>query len=72
MGHIPLKPTCGEGTDARTIGTNYLIVDTQSPYNIIPGRLIINVLGVVVSILYITLKYLVQSEGSSKLVMNAT
>ena len=57
MGYVTLKTTCSEGANAKTIDTNYLIVDTLSPYNIILGRLVINTLGTVMSTRYLTLKY---------------
>lgn len=57
MGHITLKTTCA-GVDARAINVNYLILDIMSPYNVMLGRMTINILGTVISMLYLTLKYL--------------
>lgn len=55
--HITLKTTCGEGADGKEIDVIYLFVDALSPYNIILGWPNINSLGVLVSTMYLTLKY---------------
>lgn len=57
MVHITLKTTCGEGADGKEIDVIYLFVDALSPYNIILGWPNINSLGVLVSTMYLTLKY---------------
>ncbi|GAU43838.1 hypothetical protein TSUD_371170 [Trifolium subterraneum] len=58
MGHITLYTTFGEGEDAKTIKVRYLVVKTPfTSYNIIIGRPAFNVLGVVMSTLYLAIKY---------------
>lgn len=58
MGHIALETTCTEGVDARVIEVNFLIMHDISPYNVILRRPTINALGAVISMLYLTLKYM--------------
>lgn len=48
MGHVTLETTSGEGVDAKTIDVSYLIMDALSPYNIILGRPVTNVLKMVI------------------------
>lgn len=57
MIHVTLDTTCGEAAYAKEIDTNYLIVDALSLYKIIIGRLDINLLGAVISTIYIVLKH---------------
>lgn len=65
MRHITLETMCGEGENAKTIDVTYLIVEALSPYNIILGRPTINILGTVVSTLYLSLKYLLPNGRDS-------
>lgn len=51
------KTTCGDGVNAKEIGFNYLIVHVVSPYNITLGPTTINALGMVISTIYLVLKY---------------
>lgn len=57
-GHITLEITCDVGVNSKAIKVNYLIVDAISPYNLIPGKSSNNLLGAIISIKYLVLKYL--------------
>lgn len=46
-----------KGTNTTAIDVSYLIMDSILPYNIILGRLAINVIGEIISTLYLVLKY---------------
>ncbi|GAU16859.1 hypothetical protein TSUD_368080 [Trifolium subterraneum] len=58
MGHITLYTTFGEEENAKTIKVRYLMVKTPfTSYNIIIGRPTFNILGAVMSTLYLSIKY---------------
>ncbi|GAU41237.1 hypothetical protein TSUD_280360 [Trifolium subterraneum] len=58
MGHITLYTTFGEEENAKTIKVGYLVVKTPfTSYNIIIGRPSFNILGAVMSTLYMSIKY---------------
>lgn len=55
--YVALEITCGEVTNATTIEVSYIIVDALLRYNIILGRPFMNVLGAVISTMYLVVKY---------------
>ncbi|RDX76106.1 hypothetical protein CR513_43942, partial [Mucuna pruriens] len=59
---IELETTFETGSHAQSIPVLYTMVDTWDSYNVIMGRLALNKLGVVVSILHLCIKYLVGKE----------
>ena len=48
-GHIKLRTTFTKGTTSRTANIRYLVVNAPSAYNILLGRLALNMIGVVAS-----------------------
>ena len=56
-GYVDLMTKFGKGESAREITIRYLVVGVTSSYNIIQGRLSLNLLGAVVSTPYLTMKY---------------
>lgn len=57
LGHLPVLTFFGSGDNAKSISIKYLIVNTTSPYNIIIERPDLNEMEVVLSTMYLTLKY---------------
>lgn len=56
-GHITLETIFSSRVSIKTIKVKYLVVDATSPYNIILGMTALNLLGMVLSIIYLSLKY---------------
>lgn len=56
-GRITLKTTFGSSWSTKAICVWYLVVDVDSPYNVIIGRTTLNNLGVPLSTFHLTLKY---------------
>lgn len=54
---MTLETMCEEGVDAKEIEVCYLLMDVVFPYNIILDRPTINVLGAIISTLYLVMKY---------------
>lgn len=61
-GYITLKIISGMNANTNMIKVKYLVVDAPSSYNIIMGRYTINLLGVVLSTLYLSMKYLLRNK----------
>lgn len=57
LGNLPIMTIFRSGSNTKGIRVRYLIVNASSPYNIIIGRLTLNSLEAVISILYLTMKY---------------
>lgn len=57
ISHLIQETTYDEGANSKAIDFNNLIMDAMSPYIIILGRPAINTLRVIVSTIYLTLKY---------------
>lgn len=57
LGHLPIIVIFGSGSNAKGIRVRYLIVNASLLYNIITGRSSFNSLEVVLSTLYLTMKY---------------
>ena len=59
LGVVELRTTLGTESNIKTIGVRYLVIDSRAPYHMILGRPSLNTLGVVVSTLHLTLKFLI-------------
>nr|XP_025641263.1 uncharacterized protein LOC112736141 [Arachis hypogaea] len=59
-GYIWLKTTIGENASFRTLDIQYLIVDCNSPYNIILGRPALNMFRAVISTFHLCVKFQAQ------------
>ena len=57
LGHLMLPTTFGNSDDARTVRVRYLVINADSPYNIIIGRPSFNALEASLSTLYLTMKF---------------
>lgn len=57
LGHFPIMTIFGSGRNAKGIRVRYQIVNASSPYNIIIGMSTFNALEVVLSTIYLTVKY---------------
>ena len=56
-GYIELYTTFGEGKNTRTIKIRYLVIDANTSYNILLGRLSINRLMAIVSTPHLAMKF---------------
>ncbi|RDY09778.1 hypothetical protein CR513_05819, partial [Mucuna pruriens] len=56
-GTIELETTFGDGSGVKTIPVVYTVVDAETSYNIIMGRLTLNRLGAVVSTYHLCMKF---------------
>ena len=59
LGVVELRTTFGAEPNIKTIGGQYLVIDSQAPYHMILGRPSLNTLGVVVSTPHLALKFLI-------------
>lgn len=57
LGEIPLEVTLGEGRFARTETLNFVIVRSQSAYNMLIGRIAMQTMGIAVSTVHATVKF---------------
>lgn len=57
LGEITLEVTLEEGRFARTETLNFVIVRSQSPYNMLIGRTAMQTMGIVVSTVHATVKF---------------
>lgn len=56
--YVDLLTTFNMGQSYRTLMVHYILVEADTPYNVLIGRQTLNHLGAVVSTLHITMKFL--------------
>ncbi|GKD63079.1 reverse transcriptase domain-containing protein [Tanacetum coccineum] len=57
LGEVPLKITIGDGSLTRTEVLNFVIIRSNSPYNLLLGRTAMQRMGIVVSKIYGAIKF---------------
>lgn len=62
-GYITLKTMFEKNENTNMIKVRYLVVEAQSSYNIIIGRLAFNLLGVSISTLHLCMEYPLEDGG---------
>ncbi|GJU38832.1 reverse transcriptase domain-containing protein [Tanacetum coccineum] len=57
LGEVPLEITIGEGNRSRTKTLKFVIVMSDSPYNLLLGRTTMQKMGIVISIIHAAIKF---------------